>query len=364
MKLRSFIRNGLKKYLNESNGALKIFSGVSEEAIENNKPIGVSMLKKEALKHNNSESLLRSGGFSDKALGFAAFGFTEESVKTIMPNNLRIKWKNDLENVKFEIGLLKKKLNNMPLSKIMKSWAEKINLNEPIDVVYEKDKFYIEDGHHRYYAAKILNKPLKVKLEIKENPIVKLSNLSYDDFHRDFFNKLMTSVDVNLIDESSIDLGNEITMSQEELNEILKGYLEAALWTEEENLNVQFGQSNHSEDEDEETEIEKLIRIKSNLNQKPFNGFLTEDLDVDSKIQAYLDIKNFIKASGKHAIQEAVNENGLFKLGMDFWLTRNHHGSGFFDHNYDFEKNLTDASHLLKSVDLYVGDDNKLHFSN
>jgi hypothetical protein len=42
----------------------------------------------------------------------------------------------------------------------------KINLSEPIDISYESNgyglKFYLEDGHHRYFAAKTLNKTLNV----------------------------------------------------------------------------------------------------------------------------------------------------------------------------------------------------------
>jgi ParB-like chromosome segregation protein Spo0J len=74
----------------------------------------------------------------------------------------------------------------------MKIWGNEINLTEPIDVSYENNRFYIEDGHHRYYAAKILNKPLNVNLEIKMNPITKLApSLSYDDFHRCIFKQVM-----------------------------------------------------------------------------------------------------------------------------------------------------------------------------
>jgi hypothetical protein len=49
---------------------------------------------------------------------------------------------------------------------------------------------------------------------------------------------------------------------------------------------------------------------------------------------------------------------------MDIWLTRNGHGSGFFDHSYDDdnEKKLMDAARSLKEKYLYIGDDNKLHF--
>jgi hypothetical protein len=48
-----------------------------------------------------------------------------------------------------------------------KKWSEKINLSEPIDISYESNgyglKFYLEDGHHRYFAAKTLNKTLNVR---------------------------------------------------------------------------------------------------------------------------------------------------------------------------------------------------------
>lgn len=50
--------------------------------------------------------------------------------------------------------------------------------------------------------------------------------------------------------------------------------------------------------------------------------------------------------------------------GVDFWLTRNRHGAGFWDRGYgDVGLKLTDAAHLQGSRDLYVGDDGMLYFS-
>jgi len=70
-------------------------------------------------------------------------------------------------------------------------WARTVNLQEPIDVSYSKGKFWIEDGHHRYTAAKILNRSLNVNLEIKDNPIKKMSNgLGYDDFHQCIYQRV------------------------------------------------------------------------------------------------------------------------------------------------------------------------------
>lgn len=51
--------------------------------------------------------------------------------------------------------------------------------------------------------------------------------------------------------------------------------------------------------------------------------------------------------------------------GHDFWLTRNHHGAGFWDREelwgVDGAKVLTDASHAFGEYDLYIGDDGLIH---
>lgn len=139
---------------------------------------------------------------------------------------------------------------------------------------------------------------------------------------------------------------NDFYVSDEELLEILKGYLEAALWTEEEQLTAEYeSMFDYSEDID-------------------LGSLGVDDLDDNSKIQAYIDIKKFIDLAGEQAISEALDDNGTFQLGMDIWLTRNGHGAGFFDHSYQFEEKLTNSGKQLKGVDLYLGDDLKLYFSN
>ena len=49
--------------------------------------------------------------------------------------------------------------------------------------------------------------------------------------------------------------------------------------------------------------------------------------------------------------------------GHDFWLTRNHHGAGFWDRGYphDVGNALTKAAHAEGERDLYIGDDEKIH---
>jgi hypothetical protein len=48
--------------------------------------------------------------------------------------------------------------------------------------------------------------------------------------------------------------------------------------------------------------------------------------------------------------------------GHDFWLTRNHHGAGFWDRGYGkLGEILTDAAHSFGTYDLYIGDDGEIH---
>lgn len=172
-KLKKFIKATVREFMTEGViGELKMHNEYIDD------------LKIELSKFKTDEELLRNGGISIETLDRLANGFSEEDIKTINPNDLKIKWKDDLENVKHQI-------KNSGLTP--KQWALKVDLTEPIDVSFWGDDnheigFYIEDGHHRYTAAKILNKPLNVNLEIKVNPIKTIaSNMSYDEFHRYIF---------------------------------------------------------------------------------------------------------------------------------------------------------------------------------
>ena len=167
------------------------------------------------------------------------------------------------------------------------------------------------------------------------------------------------------IKESYIDNnGNLEDMSQEDINEILKGYIDCALWTEEERLKQE--NETYSEDEDEDyndmSEIDKIVNVQLKLDSKSFDNFTSEDIDVNSKIEAYNDIKKFIQSSGDNAIEEAISENGLDRLGMDIWLTRNRHGAGFFDRGYKNQTILEKSALDLGEKYLVIGDDGLLYF--
>ncbi len=57
----------------------------------------------------------------------------------------------------------------------------------------------------------------------------------------------------------------------------------------------------------------------------------------------------------------------LPSFGHDFWLTRNHHGSGYWDspelYGVEGSEILTNAAHEFPEVDLYIGDDGLIYQS-
>ena len=55
-------------------------------------------------------------------------------------------------------------------------------------------------------------------------------------------------------------------------------------------------------------------------------------------------------------------ENGDYSLaGHDFFLTRNHHGAGFLDGDWEKGKELAQISHSFGESQPYVGDDGQIY---
>lgn len=65
----------------------------------------------------------------------------------------------------------------------------------------------------------------------------------------------------------------------------------------------------------------------------------------------------------KHEASKEMEDLDDKQVGHDFWLTRNRHGAGFWDGDYEKEvgDKLTKISHSFGEQDLYVGDDGKLY---
>lgn len=117
----------------------------------------------------------------------------------------------------------------------------------------------------------------------------------------------------------------------------LRGYLAAALFT--------------GTDESDEQGGEPLDK-----------NYTIDDFSNDAIARAVRDTNEFIKKYNDQLAETGADDE---QLGHDFWLTRNRHGTGFWDRNYPepAAKTLTDAAHAMGECWVLVGDDNKIHLN-
>ena len=105
-----------------------------------------------------------------------------------------------------------------------------------------------------------------------------------------------------------------------DINKILDNYLEAAIWTNEEELS---------------------------------NSYTIYDFDDSSKEKAKNDIISFVEKAKPYLV--GIGEE---QIGHDFWLTRNHHGAGFWDRGYEEEigDKLTEISQEFGELNVFEND--------
>jgi len=114
---------------------------------------------------------------------------------------------------------------------------------------------------------------------------------------------------------------------------IIRHYLETALW---------------SSTDEEGTPLDENYGIT--------------DFDPDSKERLIAELEAFFGVYVK-TIEKYMQENKQDEeqVAHDFWLSRNRHGAGFWEHRGAAAEKLTKASHDYGSVDLYVGDDGQIY---
>ena len=84
-----------------------------------------------------------------------------------------------------------------------------------------------------------------------------------------------------------------------------------------------------------------------------------DDISPDLAAKAMSDCENFIIANRADLLTSGLN-NG--QIGYDFWLTRNGHGTGFWDRGLGkVGDRLTKACKAFPANDFYVGDDRLIY---
>jgi len=158
------------------------------------------------------------------------------------------------------------------------------------------------------------------------------------------FNKLYNKI----LNESSLN----------DVNVMTKSYLNTALWSTPNMDN----KDNEPLDKDYNiNDFSKEAKDKATKDCKRFIDDLKIELTKYNKNKSDGDIVQLFDISNKQQTSNQVMED----LGHNFWLTRNGHGAGFFDGDYDedIEKILMKLSHNAKAIDLYINDDNKVEMN-
>lgn len=83
-----------------------------------------------------------------------------------------------------------------------------------------------------------------------------------------------------------------------------------------------------------------------------------EDISIEAMETILIDCKAFINKAGDSI------EDSMSRAGHDFWLTRNGHGAGFWDGDWNksIDDQLTEISKSFGELTPYVGDDGKIYF--
>lgn len=143
-----------------------------------------------------------------------------------------------------------------------------------------------------------------------------------------------------------MNLSDEFQITDKQVDQFVFGYITAALWTEEENINESGVEADRSE-----VCPDSLKRV-----EKCCKRLLTEYHDA-------------VRLMAEHIVH-SEEYTAWEVLGHNFWLTRNGHGAGFWDKEYRHTAAVKASEYLTlnvgfgtkyPAVDLYVGDDKKIY---
>lgn len=97
-------------------------------------------------------------------------------------------------------------------------------------------------------------------------------------------------------------------------------------------------------------------------------GYSVEDFGDGEVDRARSDIQRFIRIADERDLTSMILDHWPYP-GHDLWLTRNHHGTGFWDRFYDksdplslLGDELTEIADELGETGIYLGDDGKIYF--
>ena len=226
------------------------------------------------------------------------------------------------------------------IKNLIKEQLEKINKISLLETEKKEIKKKLKNIDEDNWMQKAFGKKegsLHKALDVPEGekiPVYKMKKALYNPkLKRKALAAINANPDVYGSLKESVEMGDGIggadfykELKPEILKEILKGFLEAALW--------------------------------SSGIEGEFDNYTIYDFSKNTIEESKQIILKFLK----EAKEKADDELEFYTpdtLGHNLWLSMNGHGAGFFDDNSD---KLQDIARKIREKDLYVGDDNKVWF--
>jgi hypothetical protein len=90
-------------------------------------------------------------------------------------------------------------------------------------------------------------------------------------------------------------------------------------------------------------------------------NYTTDDISAESSARMKEQCEKFVTSPEVASLLEASGLSPEY-AGHDFWLTRNHHGAGYWDRDLgEIGDALTKLAHERGERTMYVGDDGMIH---
>jgi hypothetical protein len=182
----------------------------------------------------------------------------------------------------------------------------------------ESLKFYEGELHEtRKYGSRDEWDSLEMNLNITVDSLLD-DYLALDDESRSQIREALTDEDKKTMEEFNSDFDSKTIFTATEnfkrstIDEIVQGYFEAAVWTD-------------------------LQESQAEVDPEAFEYF--QKYDQSSSVK---DVYNFL-ASHTDEVKKALQVYPAANFGHDFWLTRNGHGTGFWDREELKEIGVADA---------------------
>ena len=146
------------------------------------------------------------------------------------------------------------------------------------------------------------------------------------------------------------------TITQEHigLDEFVQAYVEAALWSSNDNADDSGGEPLDRNYDESDIAPETLAKMRADCA-----AFLVHKLG-----GRLIAIAERLEAKGKWSLPARADCTVMEYAGHDLWLSRNGHGCGFWDGDWPqkgIAEGLDKLAQEFGSFDLYVGDDERIH---